>query len=116
MTLFESIKTCFKKYSVFEGRASRSEFWYFYIFCYATILILALFNNDFFSILAILFFLIIFLPQLAVSCRRLHDLDRSGWFLCFGAIPILGPIMLIFWFSNEGTKGKNSFGPSPTIS
>lgn len=113
MTLFESIKICFEKYAVFEGRASRSEFWYFYLFCWGAILILAIFNNVFFSIILIIFFLIIFLPQLAVSCRRLHDIDTSGWFLLLQVIPIIGPILLIVWFATEGTKGKNTFGPSP---
>ena len=113
MTLVESIKTCFKKYAVFEGRASRSEFWYFYLFCWGAVLILLLFNNDFFSVLGLLFILITFLPQLAVSCRRLHDIDTSGWFLLLQVIPIVGSILLIVWFATEGTKGKNIFGPKP---
>ena len=113
MTFLESIRTCFEKYAVFEGRASRSEFWYFYLFCWCPILILLVFDNDFFSILGTIFFLINFLPQLTVSCRRLHDLNKSAWYLLLSVIPVFGPIMIFFWFANEGTKGKNIFGPSP---
>ena len=79
MTPTEAIKTSFKKFAVFRGRAQRTEFWWFFLFCLLTIPILG----------AVLIYpLALFLPYLAVSARRLHDTGRSAWWLF--------PLMLIF--------------------
>ena len=77
-----SIKTCFKKYAEFSGRASRSEFWYFWLFNYATYAILIILglniSLNFFWFFAI-FFLVNLIPFIAVIARRLHDINKSGW-------------------------------------
>mgnify|MGYP001399268179 CR=1 FL=1 len=82
MTFGQSISTCFKKYASFKGRASRSEFWYFYLFIllvYAIILTLAATVDPlFFSFFALFIFAVI-LPSYAVTARRLHDTNHSGW-------------------------------------
>ena len=85
MTLTESIKTCFQKYGDFEGRARRSEFWWFFLFCTASSLVLGLI-----PLLGQIYILALLMPSLAVSVRRLHDTGRSAWWL---AIVILGLVL-----------------------
>ena len=55
----------------------------------------------------------LFLPGLAVAVRRLHDVDRSGWWLLLAFVPLIGIIVLIVWWCTEGTRGPNRFGPDP---
>ena len=52
-------------------------------------------------------------PGLAVSVRRLHDLDRSGWWLLLGFVPVIGPVVLLVWCCSRGMEGPNQFGPDP---
>ena len=108
MTFFESIKTCFNKYAPFEGTASRSEYWWFFLF-----LILASgFCGIFSTTLQAAFNLATFLPSLAVGARRLHDTDRSGWLQLLVLIPILGWIVLIVFWAQESRSNRygNSTG------
>ena len=120
MNFQSSLKTCFNKYASFKGRASRSEFWYFYLFAYATIfLIIFLFpdldgSGDTAFILALIFSLVTICPLVAVTARRLHDGGRSGWWQLISAVPfvgIIGVIFLLIWWCTEGEKKKNKFGP-----
>jgi uncharacterized membrane protein YhaH (DUF805 family) len=60
-----------------------------------------------------IFSLAVLLPSLAVGVRRLHDLDRSGWWLLLSLIPLIGAIVLIVWFVGRGTPGAHRFGPDP---
>lgn len=62
---------------------------------------------------ASIFALIITLPSIAVSIRRLHDTGRSGWWLLIGAIPIIGILMLIYWYAQDGEPQINTFGAAP---
>jgi len=115
MNFQTSIKTCFKKFSDFNGRASRSEFWYFYLFAilgYFISIFLALQMSFFFAI-AIIFGLILFVPAIAVTARRLHDTGKSGWWQLTAYIPYIGiiaSIILLFIFCTEGEKKKNKYG------
>jgi uncharacterized membrane protein YhaH (DUF805 family) len=104
MTFVESIQTCFKKYVDFAGRASRSEFWWWALFC----LLVSIALNMVHQALGGLFSLATFLPYLAVAVRRLHDTDRSGWFLLLNFIPIIGWIILIVFYCQE-PKEPNRF-------
>ncbi len=63
--------------------------------------------------LGLLWSLIIFIPNLAVAIRRLHDTDRSGWMILLGLIPLVGAIILLVFYFSEGTRGPNRFGPDP---
>ena len=91
MTLTESIKTCFQKYADFEGRARRSEFWWFFLFCTVSSSILGTI-----PLLGQLYMLALLIPYLAVLVRRLHDTNRSaGWLLLFLPIAILGLVLLL---------------------
>ena len=113
----QAVKTCLQeKYVKFSGRASRSEFWYFYLFS----VILGLFANAgmYLSQSAGLFlssviYLAIYLPIMEATVRRLHDIDKSGWYILIGLIPILGWIYMIVILSRKGTNGSNRFGEQP---
>ena len=128
-----SIKTCFSKYAVFSGRASRSEFWYFslavviYFFVAGIFLGIAQVADDVFDIATLVLLIPIFIPGISVAARRLHDINQSGWMQCifipgFVADEFLGTGWVIyaltlalwaFWFSQTGKKGKNRFGAQP---
>ena len=99
----DAIKICFNKFAEFEGRARRSEFWWWYLF---TVLVGWI---PYIGWLASLVFLI---PTLAVGARRLHDTGRSGWLQFLMLVPCIGSIILIIWWC-EDSKGDNEYGPSP---
>ena len=112
MTFSESVSTCIKKYFVFKGRASRSEYWWFQLIVTPSYLISEMFNNNIsYFFLGITLFT--FIPAISAGVRRLHDTNKSGFFLLFGLIPFIGGIVLLFFLIPEGTKGKNKFGPDP---
>lgn len=100
MTFGESISTCFSKYAVFEGRASRPEFWWFFLFTVLTSLIIGTISPT----LSTLFSVAILLPSLAVGARRLHDIDKSGWFLLLWLIPVVGWIIMIILAAQESKE------------
>ena len=108
MNFLKSIETCFLKYVDFNGRASRSEYWWFMLFC--TICWIVGFALGPVIELVITFGLL--LPALAACCRRLHDIDKSGWLQLIQIIPLVGWIVLIVWCATEGQKKKNKFGPA----
>ena len=112
MTFSESVSTCLKKYFVFEGRASRSEYWWFQLIVSPSYYISTYIKNE----LAYLFLgitLFTLIPAISAGVRRLHDTNRSGFFLLISFIPFIGGLILLFFFITEGTKGKNKFGPDP---
>lgn len=118
----EAVRTCFGKYVTFEGRARRSELWWFALFILLgnivfglldALLFGAMAGGGEFSPLGSLFSLAVFLPSIAVGVRRLHDLDRSGWWYLLVLIPLIGMLVLLFFFVQRGTAGPNRFGADP---
>ena len=101
-----------KNYCNFEGRASRPEFWWFFLFNFLVGLILSLFGKAG-TTLQGLWSLAILLPQLGLSARRLHDIGKTGWLLLLGLIPIVGWVILIIWWAKEGDTTENQYGPVP---
>ncbi|MFZ7134870.1 DUF805 domain-containing protein [Avibacterium avium] len=105
-----------KNYAQFNGRARRKEFWWFVavdflLYVILGILDFVLLNNDFgFSGV---YGLATLIPSLAVRVRRLHDTDRSGWWLLIGFIPVIGFIVLFIFACLDGTRGRNRFGEDP---
>ena len=112
MTFGESVSTCLKKYFVFKGRASRSEYWWFQLIVSPSYFISTVFENDIsYIFLGITLFTLI--PAISAGVRRLHDTNRSGFFLLISFIPFIGGLILLFFLIPEGTKGKNRFGSDP---
>jgi uncharacterized membrane protein YhaH (DUF805 family) len=114
MNFVEAIQSGFSNYVNFSGRAVRSEYWYWVLFAIIGAIVTEIIDHIL-GIVAIypLFALAVFLPGIAVGVRRLHDLDRSGWWLLLSLIPLVGAIILIVWFCGRGTAGPNQFGQDP---
>ena len=111
MSFGQAISTCFSKYVGFEGRAARPEYWYWVLFVFVVSLVLSIVDRVLpFGLLQVLFALATILPGIAVGCRRLHDIDRSGWWLLIAFVPVVGAILLIVWACQPGTSGANQFG------
>jgi len=122
MDFMTAVRTCLSKYVGFSGRARRSEYWYFALFSFlvslATSVIDAVIGTDYDGatsggLINTVAGLALFLPGLAVAVRRLHDTDRSGWWLLIGLVPIVGGIVLLVFMVLEGTRGPNSHGADP---
>ena len=121
MDFMTAVRTCWSKYVDFSGRARRSEYWYFALFSFlvglATNIIDAILGTDYDGattggLINTVAGLALFLPGLAVAVRRLHDTDRSGWWILIGLIPIIGWILLLVWFCTD-SKADNQYGPNP---
>ena len=112
MTLTQSISTCFSKYATFQGRATRSEYWWFFLFVTIVTwgldvsLSLQALNNpdiaDFASVINNIITAVLLIPSLAAGSRRLHDINKSGWWQLLG-LTIIGLIPLIIWFARESS-------------
>ena len=105
MTFFESIQTCFSKYAEFNGRASRSEFWWWVLFVFLASAAASIIG----PMLSGLFSLAVLLPNFAAGARRPHDTDRSGWLQLVALIPLIGWLLLIYWLV-QPSKEPNRFG------
>ena len=145
MTFGESIKSCLNGYVKFDGRAPRSEYWWFFLFTVLGGIVLSLIDgvlgttigynqiiagkivHQEIGIIDALFQLAMLVPAIAVSVRRLHDTDRSGWFFLLILTPIVGAffgdigllvsfvgwIVLLVFFVQRGDSGSNRFGYDP---
>jgi uncharacterized membrane protein YhaH (DUF805 family)/Tfp pilus assembly major pilin PilA len=105
-----------KQYATFSGRAQRSEYWFFFLFWWLIYIGLAIVDGLIFGtpgILAGLFAIGMFLPSIAVSVRRLHDTNRSGWWFLLNALPLIGWLILFIFTVQDSQSGANSFGPNP---
>ena len=116
MSFASSIKICFSKYAVFSGRASRSEYWWFALFLFIAGIVTSIidvmimgYSSENFGPINAIFSVITFLPGLAVGARRLHDIDRSGWWQLL-VFTIIGIILLVIWFATAGSNKKNKYG------
>ena len=116
MSLTEAIQSVFQKYAVFTGRARRSEYWYWTLFniC-VSMLIYAVASYAKMPILSSIWAIAVFIPSLAVAIRRLHDIGKSGYYYLFVLIPIVGPIILIIWFTKDSEEDTNEYGTNPKI-
>ena len=109
---FEVVKDtcigCIKKYVVFDGRARRREFWIFFLASFVVSCVVG-----WIPVIGWLISLALFLPSLTVGARRLHDTDRTALLLLLGFIPLIGLIILIVFWVQDGTAGENKYGPNP---
>ncbi|WP_375691471.1 DUF805 domain-containing protein [Pseudooceanicola sp. LIPI14-2-Ac024] len=129
MDFVTAVKMVLGKYATFSGRAKRPEFWWFVLFVILAGLVVGILDAMLFGAsdaasaaagysvqsepLSALFALAVFLPYLAVAVRRLHDIDKSGWWVLIGLIPLVGWIVLLIFYVRRGTEGDNRFGPEP---
>jgi uncharacterized membrane protein YhaH (DUF805 family) len=116
----KAVAACLRQYATFTGRAARPEYWYFVLFnilvaIASTMLDVMIFDPTAeFSPLNSLTSLALLLPSLAVAARRLHDTDRTAWWILLFLIPVIGWLIAIFFLVQRGTPGPNRFGPPPT--
>ena len=101
MDFGEAIKVCFNKFADFNGRARRSEFWWFQLFAYLVS-----------SVTCGIGGLVLLIPLLAVTSRRLHDTGHSGWWQLIQLVPF-GVILIIIWGVQDSDPGPNEYGPNP---
>jgi uncharacterized membrane protein YhaH (DUF805 family) len=110
-----------RQYATFRGRARRREYWMYllvYLGIYLLLMLVDALTGTFemeseSGLLSGLFMLGTLLPSIAVAVRRLHDTDRSGWWLLLGLIPLVGQIVLLYFLIQEGDEGSNVFGSDP---
>ena len=113
MTLGESISTCFKKYFVMQGRASKSEFWWFQLIWMVSYLSILIFKNEAVTFFSLGIIIIIAIPLFTVGIRRLHDTNKSGLYVLWSLLPFIGVIVVLAFMIGEGSKGKNQYGENP---
>lgn len=104
-----------KKYADFDGRATRTQFWMFFLFYvifYVALVVLSQFIDIAAALLGI-YALALLIPTLSINARRLHDTGRSGWWQLLGLIPLIGAIVLLIFYVTE-SQGDNQYGPRPT--
>ena len=109
-----------KKYAVFAGRSQRSEYWSFVLLNLVFTVILYSIDNIvswnylmYAGVLSSIYSLAIVIPGIAVAIRRLHDTDRTGWWLLIALVPLIGAIILIVFFAQDSQSGDNRYGPNP---
>jgi uncharacterized membrane protein YhaH (DUF805 family)/uncharacterized membrane protein YeaQ/YmgE (transglycosylase-associated protein family) len=110
-----------KKYAVFGGRARRKEYWYFVLFNIIIIIVLTFidvmtgtYNQQAnIGLLSGIYILVVLIPGIGVAVRRLHDTDRSGWWLLIGLIPLIGGIVLLVFMLQDSKPGANQYGSNP---
>ena len=105
------LKVVRDNYANFSGRARRKEYWMFALFNTIFAFILIIIDNS--MVLYYIYLLAIIIPSIAVGIRRLHDLDKSGWWFLINMIPIIGAIWFFILLCLDGTQGPNKYGPSP---
>lgn len=107
MGFTEAIKACFSKYATFDGRARRSEFWYWVLFQFLVGLILW-----FIPFIGWIVNILLILPNISVGVRRLHDTGKSGWLYLLTLIPLIN-LILIYFYLLDSQPGANQYGPNP---
>jgi uncharacterized membrane protein YhaH (DUF805 family) len=124
VNFFDAVKICFVKYTNFSDRASRSEFWLFALFVFIMSILCSFLDpwiagesfleyDEVFGPLSIILSVATLIPSFSVSVRRLHDVNRSGWWLLI-ELTIIGMIFpILYWCCKKGDEGENRFGPKP---
>jgi uncharacterized membrane protein YhaH (DUF805 family) len=127
-SMIDWVLEVFSKYATFDGRARRKEYWYWYLFNFIVsifISVVSLVINGtetdngigwfglFINIVVIIYSLGVFIPNLAVTVRRLHDTNRSGWWYFISMVPFIGGIILFIYLIEDSTPGDNQYGPNP---
>lgn len=121
-TFSEAFPMVMKKYATFSGRASRPEFWYFWLTCFLVNFVFNLIAqlvgqesaaSGIIAIVQGLFSLAVVIPQIACGVRRLHDTNRTGWWCLLLLVPVIGWIIFLIFLAGAPTPGTNMYGPQP---
>lgn len=106
-----------KQYADFSGRARRQEYWMFYLFYIIFAIVIGVVEGIIGSpgIVGIIYTLALLIPSIAVGVRRLHDTGRSGWWMLLLFIPLVGALILLIFFVQEGEKEDNGYGADPKM-
>ncbi|MBX9837348.1 MAG: DUF805 domain-containing protein [Silvanigrellaceae bacterium] len=119
MNFVDSVKCALKNHINFRGRASRSEFWYFIIFDFSVLFLFGFIHKfiygnsdelDFLKILMSIIFVALILPSISVTVRRLHDINKSGWWIFIQIIPLIGAFIIYTMCALPSTNGPNKYG------
>lgn len=120
MEFQDAVKAGFQKFFDFDTRSSRSEYWWWTLFVIMGGIVLAILDAmtsgvgaSGFGPLGGLFSLVTLIPGISVTVRRLHDLDKSGWWILINLVPLIGWIIMIVWAATRGNDGPNRFGEDP---
>ena len=113
--MFAAVESVFLNFANFSDRASRREYWFFALFNLLAVIVLVIVDGMLGTPLSAVFSLIVIIPGLAVLVRRLHDTNRSGWWILISFIPLVGAIMLLIWTVSPGTDGGNNYGMRPIL-
>ncbi|WEM43550.1 DUF805 domain-containing protein [Photobacterium sp. DA100] len=110
-----------KNYAVFKGRARRQEYWYFFLFNIIISIALSMLDSalgnpgagEGAGIIGTIYSLAVLVPSIAVGVRRLHDIGRTGWWMLIGLIPLIGLLVLLYFFVQDSQAAANEYGPNP---
>jgi uncharacterized membrane protein YhaH (DUF805 family) len=110
-----------RKYATFEGRARRKEYWFFVLFNFLAVVVLSVVDMGIgtfdekaeIGLLSGVYLLAVLIPSIAVTVRRLHDTDRSGWWILLNVIPVVGSVLILVFVILDSQPGGNRFGPNP---
>lgn len=109
--LKEAITRFFQNYINFEGRSNRGEFWKAWLVCFIVSIITAVLDAAIgLPVTNAIWSLAVLVPSIAIGARRLHDINKSGWWLLLSFIPLIGAIILIVWFAKKPDPAPNRFG------
>ena len=106
MGFVQAVQVCLRKYVDFEGRAARSEFWWFALFQLIVMIVASMLGRTVYTVVV----LAVVLPSLAVGARRLHDVGKSGWFLLLHLLPFIGFLVLLFFWVQPSQSEGNTYG------
>ncbi|MDE6855364.1 MAG: DUF805 domain-containing protein, partial [Muribaculaceae bacterium] len=115
------VRALTQNYCNFSGRASRSEYWWFYLFTCIVSWVVSIVVSLFSSELSIMYIasmvvgLAFLLPSLGIAVRRLHDIGKSGWWMFISLIPLIGAIILLVWWCKDSQMEPNEYGPVPNL-
>jgi len=108
-----------RRYAQFDGRSQRAEYWFFILFYFIIIVALSVvdvalgwYSNDM-GVLGAIALLVFLMPSISVGVRRLHDIGRTGWWMLFGLIPIIGAVVLFVFAVMDSEPEQNKYGPNP---
>ncbi len=110
MSFVDAIQSALTQYAVFRGRASRSQFWWFMLFCVLAVTLAEAIVGEGFSGLVTL---ALILPALGVTTRRLHDIGRSGWWQLIVWVPVVGIFVALYWYVQPSEPMENKWGLAP---